>query len=70
MSAAWWSEREDGRPGGLPVIAELHGGTPAEVIRWACPVRLPWQRQPRRVRLVIRAYTATANVTVALEAQE
>jgi hypothetical protein len=48
-------------------VSELATATPSECVRWACRVRLPWQMRPR-VQLVIRAYTATAEVTVALEA--
>lgn len=67
MIPAWWSDREDGQVGKTPSIVEHHGGTDAEVVCWACRVRLPWQMRPR-VRLVIRAYPATSAVTVALEA--
>lgn len=64
---SWWIESEDGRPGRVPVVSELATATPAECVRWSCRVRLPWQMRPR-VQLVIRAYTASADVTVALEA--
>lgn len=60
-----WNEAEDGRPGALPLITEQPAGLlRGEVVRWACPVRLPWGP---RLHLVLRAYTATAEVTVALE---
>ena len=67
MTPPWWNEREDGRRGVTPDVVERAPGTAAECVRWACRVRLPWHMQPR-VQLVIRAYTATAEVTVALEA--
>lgn len=64
---SWWVPREDARPGAVPAIVEEHRGTPQEIVRWTCRVRLPWGPKPR---LVIRAYTATAAVTVALEPSE
>ena len=62
----WWVPAEDGQPGRLPMITELAPGTADECVDWACPVRLPWMIK-RKVRLVIRAYTATAVVTAMLE---
>ena len=66
MTPDWWSDRDDGKPGHVPGIVEQASGTAAEVVRWTSRVRLPWHMRPR-VQLVIRAYTTTAEVTVALE---
>jgi len=57
---------EDGVPGRPGAIRELRADTRDEVIEYRLPLRLP-HRRGRPVVLVIRAWTATARVTLAVE---
>jgi hypothetical protein len=57
---------EDGPPGTPGDIREIAPGTPLEVVVFRMPLRLPFRRGRRRW-LVVRAYTQTAVVTIAVE---
>ncbi|WP_291988347.1 hypothetical protein [Luteitalea sp.] len=57
---------EDGWPEAPGEIRELGTGTPHEVVEYRMPLRLPYRRG-RRLELVVRAWTATARVTLAVE---
>lgn len=57
---------EDGCPATAGEIRELAAGTPEEVVVYRMPLRLPFHRGRRRW-LVVRAYTSTARVTLAVE---
>lgn len=57
---------EDARPGAPGEIRERAAGTSDEVIEFRMPLRVPFRRG-RRLVLVVRAWTATARVTLAVE---
>lgn len=57
---------EDGRPAMPGEIREIASNTRDEVVEFRMPLRLPFRRGRRRW-LVVRAYTATARVTLAVE---
>lgn len=57
---------EDGWPETPGEIRELAAGTPHEVVEYRMPLRLPYRRGRRPV-LVVRAWTETARVTLAVE---
>lgn len=57
---------EDGRPGAPGALRAIASDTPDEVIEFRMPLRLPFRRG-RRLVLVVRAWTATARVTLAVE---
>ena len=57
---------EDGRPATPGEIREIASGTAEDVIEFRMPLRLPFHRGRRRW-LVVRACTATARVTLAVE---
>lgn len=57
---------EDGQPGEAGDIRELSTDTVEEVVVFRMPLRLPHSRGRRRY-LVMRAYTRTAVVTLAVE---
>lgn len=66
MAALEWNAQEDGRAGRDPFRTLHHEGTAEEFVRLEMPIRLPWWAK-RKVRLVMRAYQATGDVTLALE---
>lgn len=57
---------EDGRPGAAGEIRAIASDTADEVIEFRMPLRVPFRRG-RRLVLVVRAWTATARVTLAVE---
>ena len=57
---------EDGVPAAPGEICEVATGTPDEVVIYRMPLRLPY-RVGRRRWLVVRACTAPAVVTLAVE---
>lgn len=57
---------EDGQPGTPGDIHEEKAGTAREVVVFRLPLRLPFRRGRRRW-LVVKAYTRTARVTIAVE---
>lgn len=57
---------EDGRPGAPGEIREIAPNTREEIVVFRMPLRLPFHRGRRRW-LVVRAFTATARVTLAVE---
>lgn len=57
---------EDGWPATPGEIRELASDTPDEVVEFRMPLRAPFRRG-RRLVLVVRAWTATARVTLAVE---
>jgi hypothetical protein len=57
---------EDGAPAAPGEITEEAPGTAQEVVIYRMPLRLPFHRGRTR-RLVVRAWTATARVTLAVE---
>ena len=57
---------EDGQPGDGGEITEHAANTRDEIVMFRMPLRLPFHRGRRRW-LVVRAYTATARVTLATE---
>lgn len=57
---------EDGPSAAPGEIRAIAPDTPAEVVEYRMPLRLPFHRGRRRW-LVVRASTATARVTLAVE---
>lgn len=66
MELATCQTAEDGWPRVQAHTVLSREGRGDEAIRVEMPVRLPWSLAPR-VRVVVRAYQATGDVTIALE---